>query len=819
MSAQPSLVSSHQEARTTVRAAEFDRILAEHGQGVRVLSLDCFDTLLFRRTATPIDVFFDLQNEPSFRSVGLTAKLRAMSETRARELAQVRRGTIEVRLPDIYRAAFPRLSDAEVLELENAELAAEMRACYAFGPTVDLMRAAKAQGLRVVVVSDTYFDERQLRRLLSSALGAADLGLIDRIFCSNAFQRSKTRGLFGDVVTQLGIAASAILHLGDHPAADLAAPRAAGLRALHFVHHDEPVQQMLRLQGTAAALLCPMLRHQAPLPSPFRGFLAAEDTRADGAYLLGFAAAGPIFYAFARFILDELERLRQSGKNPKPIFLLRDAHLPAQICRALAGREVGPEIAISRFASYAASFRTIADVESYLGGFAGSQRFAAMAKQFLLPDPTAQKIAAEAAAAADPVNRFVQLITRPEVLSIIFEQSKAYRSRLLRYLERSVDLRRGDTLVIVDLGYDGTAQRLLEPMLRDELGVELLGRYLLLARTPGWEHARKGLVDPSWCDDRVIAAVVPYMALIEGMCSSYGGSVTDYDADGAPVLDANVIDPEQRAQIGPVQAMCRSFAERAERFFERVGQRPDDESLRTTALAALGRLLFLPIEQEVAFLENFRLDLNLGTSDSVRLFDRAGGLSSLRRRGLFFMEKKGKSWRTNYPIELRHAGTELALTLLIHHRYALDLGQADANLRREEVRILVIHEQQATAADTFATASFDGYFVLLLPMGRRDMNVGVLFGERYTWVQIDSVELIPTGSLWQDDESRHAEDISSDIQLDQLVPRAPGLYECLSDSAFMLIAAGARHAGNGTFACRVVFRPIAYRAEKKGISS
>jgi FMN phosphatase YigB (HAD superfamily) len=797
--------------RTTVRASEFAAVFAKEARGLRVLSLDCFDTLVLRRTAAPTDVFYDLQNDPAFRELGFSAKVRMSAETTARELSQVRRADAEVTLADIYRAAFPALHDEQVRALEDAELEAEMRACYAFPPTVDLLRAAKSAGLRVVVVSDTYLNEQQLRRLLKSVLGEADLGLIDRIFCSSAFGRSKTAGLFGDVLAKLGVKAPSVLHIGDHHQADFLAPKKAGLRALHFIHLDEQVGQVLRLQGTAGQLLCPTVRQKDGLPSPFRGLFAADGSPVDGSYLLGHVATGPILYAFARFILDQLEAWRAQGKNPKPVFLLRDAHLVAEVCRTLSGKEVGPEIAISRFVSYAASFRGVGEIESYLASFAGSRRFAAMAKQLLLPPELAEKIVRQAEAAPNGVARFVELVKKPDVVATIVEESRAYRTRFLRYLEKAAGLAAGDMLVVVDLGYDGTAQRLLEPVLLDELGVEVQGLYLLLARTPGWQRSKKGLVDPSWCDDRVIAGVVPYIALLEAICARHEGSVTDYDDEGTPVLDSNVLGAEQLGKMKPVQAMCCAFAEQAENFFRRVGKRPDPESLRTTALAALGRLLFLPTEMEVSFLENFRLDLNLGTTDSVLLFDRVGGLASLRRRGLFFMEKKAKSWRTNYPVELRHAGTELALTLLAHHRYSLELTQSDDNLRREKVRILAVQGAQATTAELEAHATHDGYFALLLPMGRGDMNVGVMFGERYTWVQIDSIELIPTSALFQDDESRRAVDILAEAALDQLAPRAPRLYECLSDSAFLLLAPGKRMAGADTFACRLVYRPLVYR--------
>jgi FMN phosphatase YigB (HAD superfamily) len=807
-----------EQERTTVRASHFLDALAEQVRGLKVLSLDCFDTLLFRRSATPTDVFFQLQDAPEFRELGFNAKLRAGAETNARELSQVRRGTFEVRLSDIYRAAFPALHDDQVRDLAAAELEVEKRACYAFPPAVDLMRAAHARGLRVVIVSDTYFEEKQLRQLLSSALGERDLGLIDRIFCSNAFGRSKVNGLFGEVIAKLGVSPSSILHIGDHASADFAAPKSAGVRALHFVHHDPPVQNILRWQAAAGDLLLPALRHTAPVPSPFRGLLAAEEPNADPAYLLGQAAAGPIFYGFARFVLDEIEALRKKGKEPKVGFLLRDGFLPAEICKTVAGRAVGTELAISRFASYAATFRTLGDVERYLAASAGSRRFEAMAKQLLLPPDLARSLCEKAAAAKDGETCFVNLVRKPDVLATIFEASKAYRGRLFRYLEREMQLTRGDTLVFVDLGYDGTAQRLLEPVLRDELGVELLGLYLLLARTPGWQHSRKGLVDPSWCDDRIVASLVPYIALIEDLCARDAGSVRDYDDEGGAIYDAKVLASEQYEQVKPVQQMCRAFAARAESFFERVGERPDQESLRTTALAAVGRLLFFPTEQEISFLEGFHLDVNMGTADSVGLFDLTAGLAQLRRRGLFFSDKRAMVSRTNAPVELRHAGAELSLALLMQHRYSLEFAQADANLRRERLRLLVVLGSDATTTELEAHATHDGYFALLVPVGRGDMNFGILFGESYRWVQIDHIERIPTAMLFKHDETRHAESILADAKLEQMVLRAPGLYECLSDSAFLFLPpSGPRGAGATTFVCRVLFRPIARRNAAKPV--
>ena len=43
---------------------------------IKVLSLDCFDTLLWRKTVSPSDVFQDLQSRPAFKEIGYNSFLR-----------------------------------------------------------------------------------------------------------------------------------------------------------------------------------------------------------------------------------------------------------------------------------------------------------------------------------------------------------------------------------------------------------------------------------------------------------------------------------------------------------------------------------------------------------------------------------------------------------------------------------------------------------------------------------------------------------------------------------------------------------------------
>jgi FMN phosphatase YigB (HAD superfamily) len=795
-------------AAVAARAAELGALLDEHAPRIKVLSLDCFDTLLWRRTATPVDVFYDLQHAPAFADRGLNARLRMRAEGQARAHKKLRHGRSEVGQHDIYRAAYPELDEAGLEALSEAELAAEIDACHAFPATLELIRSAKARGLTVIIVSDTYLSEARLRRLLGACLPSDVYAAIDHVFCSCEHGRSKADGLFEDVLARLRMRPESVLHVGDNPVADHTAPTRLGMRAVHLVHHDAPAAELLRLQATALALLDPKVRHEAALPSPFHGLLAAEPPADDVESLLGYATLGAILYPFGRFIVDEIEALRRAGKRPKALFLMRDAYLPQRVCEAIVGGEAGHAVSISRFAAYASSFRSADDIERYLAAFAPSKRFPEICRQLLLPESQAKSIVAAASKKNDALGEFVRRIRRHDVTATIIERSRRYRERLYRYLESTVGLEAGDTLVFVDLGYEGTAQRLLEPVLRDERQVEVVGRYLLVVGTPGWERSRKGLIDPSWCDERSILSLVTYIALLETLCCADSESVIDYADDGTPRCAPSLIDRDQSERVKPLQEACVAFARAAQGYFAAAGKRPPQRHLAQAAFGQLGRLLYLPTEREVGYLERFRLDMNLATDDTFRLFDGHEGLSGLRRRGLFFMDKSIEDRRMNYPFELRYAGLELTLTLLAQERYRFSLVQSDFSLRREELPVLVARGAESSLSQRAANVTHDGYFSLTVPLGEGDMNVAVLFGRRYAFVQLESVELIPTGSLLRDDESRHRQDIASEVMGEGMIERAPGLFECSAD-AFLLVPARAPSTRKRRYACRIVFRPIA----------
>src|SRR3990167_7813503 len=313
-----------------VRPQMLIKMLDHYAEKIKVLSLDCFDTLLWRKAAAPKYVFYDLQHRPTFASLGFTATLRMSAEGKARQLMALKNDMKEIKLRDIYCAEFPELDEKTVTALEEEELAQEMQTCYAFTPMLELIREAHKRGIKVIIVSDIYFNETQIRRLLSNAIPHDVLAMVDKIFCSSDYATSKTSGLFQHVLRHLACPPEAVLHLGDNIAADYMMPRAFKMNAVHFVQHEEYIDDLLRLQDTAAKILDPAIGHTRSHVSPFRAVLGSHAFQQDKPEtMIGYASLGPLMYSFASFIEAEVNELEKNGKKPKVVFLMRDAYLPS----------------------------------------------------------------------------------------------------------------------------------------------------------------------------------------------------------------------------------------------------------------------------------------------------------------------------------------------------------------------------------------------------------------------------------------------------------------------------------------------------------
>ena len=113
-------------------------------------------------------------------------------------------------------------------------------------------------------------------------------------------------------------------------------------------------------------MIDPSARSIAPIVAPHRPVLSLHGGE-DVAEALGHDVLGPVMTAFVRWVEEERTALsKKLGKPVKPLFLMRDGHLPLQVYRALYGEDQGQPVEISRFSARRACLRNEAAIRDYL---------------------------------------------------------------------------------------------------------------------------------------------------------------------------------------------------------------------------------------------------------------------------------------------------------------------------------------------------------------------------------------------------------------------------------------------------------------------
>ncbi|RWI63321.1 HAD family hydrolase [Mesorhizobium sp.] len=747
-----------------IKVIDIPNVLDDLGDSVKVLSLDCFDTLLWRKTATPKDVFAVLADNPVARRLGITPHQRIRAAARAYRAKLLEIGSGEIDIGDIYRL-FTSLSGEERELLAEAEIRTEMNVCFAFSPYVELVRLAHARGIKIIVASDTYLREDELRRLLARHLPADVMQAISRIYCSVDYGTSKSHALFQIVIEDCGVPASQILHIGDNEVADAEAPRKLGVRALHFVPFDREVADFLRLQHAASSLI--LLEQAAPeagvLPcySPFRPLFAVANLQPYAPEtVIGYMSFGPVLYAYARFLMDEVEALQQQGKRVKVFFLLRDAYLLSAACEAYARKPVGKLVRIRKFFAVAASFKTRADVDYYISGIEPEyDNLHATAKQLLLPPEVTELLIRIAHQSDDPKTAFHQLLHDGDVLELIFTNSFALRARLMRYMSNELGLEEGDTIILADIGYNGQTQEYLVRTFKEEVKVDILGRYLVTSDEPYRAANSKALITSPWWN----------YTLFEQCCAVKEGAVVDYDVDGEPVLGEIKQSEKQYEKVANVQAECVRFINDARTLFTKTGVTHEYSILQGAAHAALFRHAYMPVEAELEYFKDFQHDKFMGPD---------------RKKTIYHLESAWRNARCQPSpcrlgaYETRSLGLDFTFSGLVQRRFQLDLNPEDMNVRFSPLKVAIGGEHESKVFLLRAHHLHDGYFSIMLPFVS-GTSVRIFFGEHYKWLQIEEIQLLNS-------TGRVCKNVSNSLDLEE-INRAGEIYLCLSQESVATI--------------------------------
>lgn len=786
----------------TILPADLPNALDGMDGEVSVLSLDCFDTLLWRDCHAPNDLFAGL--EP------VTFGQRYSAQNNARSAKRALKDSVEVNLKEIYTQAMPGALPDAVNSAVDEELRIEAQTCFAFAPTVELMRKAKAQGLRVIIVSDTFLTAQQLGALIERAAGEEVAGLIDRIFASCEMGLSKAEGLLAKVLQAMKRRPSELLHIGDNRRADFEGARAAGIPALHLAQFSETAQQRLRLERACGELLDFKSEGVEGL-QPHRALLAdGEPGLEDPAHAVGYSVLGPIYHAFDRWLRAQANALEsERGGRVHWLFMLRDAHLPHLVHCAGGEAQSAARIGISRVVAAGASLASRAAYRHH-SALLNAVEPARFARQMLFTEEEVDRIVGDPQgeeaieAAREALLRELRSGKREKITR---RRARALGERLVAHIRAACDPQPGDTLMLIDLGYDGSTQNAIDALLAQAFDCHVAGRYLLLREMTVTGLDKKGLIDARDLGSTMVLGLTRNSALIEQLSTCDLGSVIDYTDTGEPVHKVSPVNPRQSAMRRSVQEGCVAFAKAAmSPPVMRSSAAPHSErAWREAAASALTRFMFLPLPTELEILTRFEHDFNFGSEQMVALFDNEQARDGLRQRGLFYM--KGVE-RMYLPAELASEPIEARLSLLVQTVRRLGLTYADTMGRAIELEALYFDGRSAKLQRVAANTTYEGFHSARLPLPGRGVGVAIKLGEAFELLEIGSVTRSPIASLtgWTGKTPE-----AVDVVFDGMREIAPKILACESPEATLIIPSQGEAVFEVPQMIEIVFRPLRAR--------
>ena len=482
-----------------------------------VVSFDIFDTLFVRPLADPEDAF-DMLGErfgiDGFRRI----RCDAQTEAFRRMLAA---GQGEITLDGIYACMDGLPAGVSAASVCQAEIELEFALTVPNADLIDVFKDVVGRK-RVVVVSDMYMPQSFFEALFDKYA----LPRVPMYISSDRGATKRDRGeLFNRVVTEAGVSADKVLHIGDNHLADVLRARERGLKAFHYINPSAVPYQVSSSVGASIAASMVKLHDRRDAVNTFYGL---------GYRFGGPAALGLLEWVRDQTVLDAVDIV---------LFVARDGYVLDQLVQR--GHASGlPPHAYFPGSRVAFALSTINEQN-----FDRWMEFLVSGCHGLSPDEVLERIGVTA-----PERRVMEdlglgdgVIINADNLGRVCEFLSAYRAEIIRTAIRnrrglfnllhSFGIRPGMRVAMVDVGWSGTTQETMFNALADMLDVKLVGYYLGLADTPECRRRRaempmKALLDSSSAGMERMAKLYERRVGVELMFSAPHEAIIGYELKG-----------------------------------------------------------------------------------------------------------------------------------------------------------------------------------------------------------------------------------------------------------------------------------------------
>ena len=600
----------------------------------RVVSLDVFDTLLYRTVEPPDFLKRRTANYAaqllSGRGIPVSPELflYVRNETEGRLRRQSQRNGLdpECNLTDVIFESLvhllgSRIAACETEKLVRYEMEVECHHLRVASGAREALEALRTRGKRVILASDTYLAKEQLQQIFQQ-LGIA--GYIDAVYASSEFRVGKYSGrLFHRILKTEGLDPGEMIHVGDTYESDVRGAVKAGVPSL-WLSDAVRRRQRRRLARHADRVL----RGKTALMSrtPGRQSNNGKNAGERELYVIGYDVLGP---AFASFILHAVEECHRIGIRDvyylaREGFLLRQIHniLTQQIQRL---RQLPPlhyrYLYVSRLATSLPAVRDLGERELHLTLYRNrSANLAECLKAFGLDASEFSDLPVDFAASDERAKK--SMFANPCFIERVQGRAQVERSRLRRYLSQEGVFQGRRVKAFIDIGWSGTIQANIARAFNDDPEFPMLvgfyfGRryhhedYLVYPRSiamPGLFFDQKRRMPAE-------QAVGHCVELFELAASAPHGATLGYRQAGEhiePIIGdlPTELTREQRLMQNGILDYAMSFT-KAYNDYE-----PDVSVIRKQAADRLARFLLKPTYKQAAALSGLNHSIDWGSNAS-----------------------------------------------------------------------------------------------------------------------------------------------------------------------------------------------------------
>ncbi len=494
-----------------------------------VVSIDLFDTIVIRQTLFPTDIFEMI--DCKLREQGITiddfGRKRLESEKYLSKFTAPTLVEIYLYMRDTY--GILAISPEELAELEwkidYGLVVPRQEMC-------NFMSEIRSQGKKIYIVSDTYYTQEQLKKLLEKC----DITFYTDIFASCEYKTGKTGRLFEIVKDR--ISGRSCLHIGDDIVADVENAEKHGIASCQIYSGMELLESAGYLglwdniDGLADRIKVGMFASDL-FNSPFQFETAERKISVKNAYDIGYLFFAPMISDFVIWFEEQVKRY--SLQNV--LFCARDGYLIKKLYDELKGNTSSIYFLTSRTAAIRAGMEDEKDIE-----YVSEMKFSGTIEEQLQ-----ERFGITVSVRADQNGVIRGQASLSDYSHEILEKASVCRRNYGVYID-SLAMQKKDT-AFFDFVAKGTSQMYLGRLMEEHLK----GLYFLQLEEEYMQSKGLDIISFYKKEERDNSAIFENYYILETMLTSPMPSVKEFDEYGKPCYAEETRKSENIACILSVQ--------------------------------------------------------------------------------------------------------------------------------------------------------------------------------------------------------------------------------------------------------------------------